>query len=57
MRFGTTDIRERLADYCMPYIAEKINRLGGISEDRYVPRKIDLEADGTYQIGLYDDWS
>ena len=51
------DIRERLADYCMPYIAEKIDRLGRISEDSYMPRKIDLEGGGTYQIGLFDDWS
>jgi very-short-patch-repair endonuclease len=57
LRFGTKEIRESIADYCMPNIAETINRLGGISEDRYMPRKIDLEADGTYQIGLYDDWS
>ena len=54
-RFGTTDIKKRIDDYCVPTIAEMINRLGGISEGRYLPRKIDLEAQDSYQMGLFDD--
>jgi very-short-patch-repair endonuclease len=54
LRFGTQEIQERTSEYCIPTIVESINKLGGIDEGRYLPRKIDLESDDTYQMGLFD---
>jgi very-short-patch-repair endonuclease len=55
LRFGTQDIQERIEHYCVPTVAEAINKLGGIDEGRYLPRKIYLDSEGKYQIGLFDD--
>lgn len=55
LRFSTTQIVDQVADYCMPRIADTINALGGVDEGKYIPRKIDLGADGFYQLGLFDD--
>lgn len=55
LRFGTKEIRERIDEYCIPIVAESINKLGGISEDRYIPRMINVEEQGSYQMGLFDD--
>lgn len=55
LRFGTKEIRERVKEYCIPTVAESINKLGGISKDRYLPRMINLDELGTYQMGLFDD--
>jgi very-short-patch-repair endonuclease len=55
LRFGTKEIRERVKEYCIPTVAESINKLGGISEDHYIPRKINLDEQGIYQMGLFDD--
>jgi len=54
LRFGTQEIRERTADYCIPTIVKSINQLGGIDSGGYLPSKINLEADDTYQLGLFD---
>ena len=57
LRFNTTHIRERMAEYCLPTIVENINRLDGVDEEaRLVPRRINLDGpDGAYQLGLFDD--
>lgn len=57
LRFNTTHIREKMAEYCLPTIVENINRLDGVDEkERLVPRQINLDSpDGAYQLGLFDD--
>ena len=54
MRFNTKRIREQAEDYCVARVVDKINFLGGVDEDKYLPRKIDLKGDGSYQLGLFD---
>ena len=57
LRFNTTHIREKMAEYCLPTIVENIDRLDGVDEEeRLVPRRINLDGpDGAYQLGLFDD--
>jgi len=56
LRFNSHQIREEMGEYCLPTIAENINRLSGVDEGGIVPRKIDLDApDSAYQLGLFDD--
>lgn len=55
LRFTTHQIREQTEDYCIHTVAETINNLGGVEEGEYILRRIDLDADGSYQLGLFDD--
>ena len=56
LRFNTRQIKEQMAEYCVPAIVQKVNSLGGIDEGGVLPRKIDLNARrGLYQPGLFDD--
>ena len=55
LRFSTPQIREEAAEYCVRTVTDTINNLGGIEDGKYMPRKIDLKADGSYQIGLFDN--
>lgn len=57
LRFNTTHIREKMAEYCLPTIVENINRLDGVDEkERLVPRRINPDSpDGMHQLGLFDD--
>jgi very-short-patch-repair endonuclease len=55
LRFNSYQIAEQMADYCIPLIAENVNKLGGPEEGRIVPRKIDPRSPGSYQLGLFDD--
>jgi len=53
LRFGTHQIREELAQYCVPKIVETINGMGGVDEGA-VGRHIPIEGpDGSYQLGLF----
>lgn len=55
LRFGTSQIQEQMAEYCLPIIVKNINNLGGVDEGKTIPRKIDLDASpGTYQPSLFD---
>lgn len=56
LRFSTAQIQEEVQTYCIRTISETINYLGGIDEGKLVPRKIDVDADGSYQLGLFDDY-
>ncbi len=38
LRFNGQQIREEIAEYCIPEIQKTINTLGGLSEDGLVPR-------------------
>ena len=55
LRFTIHQIKEKTEDYCIQMVSETINNLGGVDEGGIVPRKINLEADGSYQLGLFDD--
>jgi very-short-patch-repair endonuclease len=54
LRFSTPQIREEAAEYCIHTITNTINNLGGVDEGKQVSRKIDLDAEGAYQLGLFD---
>jgi very-short-patch-repair endonuclease len=55
LRFNTSQIREAMAEYCLPTIVENINRLGGLEEQRLVPRKVSLDAqEGQRQLNLFE---
>ena len=56
LRFNTRQIRKQTESYCIQNITETINNLGGVAEGKLVPRQIDLDADGAYQKGLFDDF-
>jgi len=56
LRFATSQIQERMAEYCVPNIVDTITRLGGLEEGGLFPRKIDLNApEGSRQLGLFDN--
>jgi len=57
LRFNTTHIREKMAEYCVPTIVENINRLDGVDEEeRLVPRRINPDApDGVGATHSWDD--
>jgi very-short-patch-repair endonuclease len=61
LRFNTPQIREAMAEYCLPTIVENINKLGGLEEQRLVPRKVSLDAQGRsrqlslFESGIQDD--
>ncbi len=46
LRFGTSQIVERLEDYCLPKIVSKVNSLGGIQTKKGNPLFIKLQAGG-----------
>jgi len=55
LRFNTKQVCEKMADYCVPKIAETINHLGGIAEDKFsFGKKINLKSPQIYQAGLFD---
>jgi very-short-patch-repair endonuclease len=56
LRFTSHQIKDQVAEYCVPKIVRTINRLGGLEEEgKYMPRKIDPDAPtGTYQPSLFN---
>ena len=57
LRFTAHQVHEQMSEYCVPKMAEMINRLGGVTEEgKFMPRKIDLNApDRAQQLGLFDN--
>ncbi len=55
LRFNTQQVREQLAEYCLPTIVENINALGGVDEGQIMGRRINLDPDGPSQMTLFDD--
>jgi very-short-patch-repair endonuclease len=37
LRFNTSQLNDRMTDYCLPTIVKNIQRLGGLAEDRLIP--------------------
>ena len=56
LRFNTPQINEQMESYTVPKIVETINKQGGIVEGKLLPRRIDLDGDGAYQMSLFDDF-
>jgi very-short-patch-repair endonuclease len=55
LRFNTLQIREKMTKYCLPTIMENINKLGGLEEQRQMPRKVNLDAQGGWQqLSLFE---
>ncbi|MFC1734741.1 endonuclease domain-containing protein [Candidatus Hydrogenedentota bacterium] len=55
LRFNGHQVREEMNEYCLPTIVENISNAGGIDEGRLIPRQVNLEHPGCYQLGLFDD--
>jgi len=54
LRLSTPQIKEEMAEYCVPTIVKTVNKLGGVEEGKLLPRKIDLDESGGTQVGLFD---
>jgi very-short-patch-repair endonuclease len=55
MRFTGRQIREQMADYCVPQITAMINRLDGLHEERLVPRQFYSTPEGqVQQLSLFE---
>lgn len=55
LRYSTPQIREQAVEYCVRSVIETINNLGGVDEGKYLPRRIDLRSNHSYQLGLFDE--
>jgi very-short-patch-repair endonuclease len=56
LRFNGEQIRNGLADYCVPKITEMINSLGGLREERIVSRTFYPTSDGiAQQLALFEE--
>jgi len=51
LRFSTFKVREEMVEYCVPTITENINRLGGLKQEKMMPRPVNL--DGNEQLTLF----
>ncbi len=54
LRFGSSQIQEEAASYCVPTVTKVINNLDGPAEERIIPRKIALDGEDE-QLSLFDD--
>ena len=57
LRFNGAQVREDMAEYCLPTITQSVNNLGGIAEDDgALPRRFQIVDGGTYQEDLFDEY-
>jgi hypothetical protein len=55
LRFNGHQIREAIAEYCVPTILESINRLGGLTTEGLIPRTFDPNyPEGPQQLTLFE---
>jgi hypothetical protein len=55
LRFNGHQIREAIAEYCIPTILESINRLGGLTTEGLIPRTFDPDyPEGLQQLTLFE---
>jgi hypothetical protein len=55
LRFNGHQIREAIAEYCVPTILESINRLGGLTTEGLIPRTFDPDhRGGPQQLILFE---
>ena len=55
LRFNGLQIREQMAEYCVPTIVKNIKDAGGEDDERVVPRDINPDDPETRQLSLFDD--
>lgn len=56
LRFNGQQIREALADYCLPQIVLTVNRLGGLADDGTAPPTLAISSDGiAQQMTLFEE--
>lgn len=56
LRFNGQQIRESLADYCLPQIVQTVNRLGGLADDGTAQPTLAVSCDGiAQQMTLFED--
>ena len=55
LRFNTMQIREQLAEYCVPTIIKNIESAGGQEDGRVIPRQLNAEEPEARQLSLFDD--
>ncbi|MDQ2687739.1 MAG: endonuclease domain-containing protein [Armatimonadota bacterium] len=56
LRFNGQQIRESLADYCLPQIVQTVNRLGGLADDGTAPPTLAVSPEGiAQQMTLFED--
>ncbi len=53
LRFNTHQVKEQMADYCVPIIVENINRLGGLNKNEKIGKIVTLKNISS-QIDLFD---
>jgi very-short-patch-repair endonuclease len=55
LRFNGHQIRETVAEYCVPTVLESINRLGGLTTEGIIPRTFDPDhPEGPRQLALFE---
>jgi hypothetical protein len=57
LRFNTSQLNDQMTEYCVPAIVKNIERLGGLAEDRFIPRDIQPDPAAFSQMSLFDDQS
>lgn len=56
LRFSSSQIRERLVDYCVPKVTQTINRLDGLDNEAMVPRTFHSVPQGlAEQLTLFEE--
>ena len=55
LRFNGKQIREQIAEYCIPAVMKTMNRLGGLSAEGLIPRTFDPDfPDAPRQLTLFE---
>ncbi len=54
LRFNGGQVREAAGSYCIAKVEEMVNRLGGLDEEKFVPRRFYPKA-GAQQISLFEE--
>jgi very-short-patch-repair endonuclease len=55
LRFNTLQVREQMAEYCVPTIIKNIESAGGQEDGRVIPRQLNAEEPEARQLSLFDD--
>jgi very-short-patch-repair endonuclease len=56
LRFDTEQIQEQAATYCISEVTRTINRLGGLLQEAWAPRRFYESPDGpVQQLGLFEE--
>lgn len=53
LRFTSQQVREQIAEYCVPKLKDTIDNLGGLDVGKFLPRKLNRPS-GTFQPSLFD---